>query len=389
MNLTEISIEIKYIITLFVVLFLPKILLRFRIPSGLTALFLGILCTQTLGWFQDSQVLLLLSRLGITSLFVFAGMEIDLKVLAQHKKPLLKSLANSILLIIFTALIINLMTGLSIQISLISAIAIFTPSAGFILSSLKYYKLNEEEVFWIKLKAIAKEIAAVLILFIALKLDNPFDLIKTTTIFGFGVLVLTPLFKIYLNKIAPYAPKSEVSFLVLISFIFGVIAKKLGTYYLVGAFAVGIVAGQFNFFTTGKEAKRIEDSLQSFYNIFIPFYFFSTGLIVTSDFFTLPGLWVGIALVLTIIPIRILSVVYSIKFFLPEFWNERGPISVALVPNLIFGLVVMSILKTEFLVPNLYLSGILIYTIVASLIPAFYFEQSPPIEYDSSRVNRS
>ena len=386
-ELLNISIEYQYLITVSFILLLPKILLRFRIPTGITALILGCICINVLGWYKESnQLILILARLGITSLFLFAGMEIDLNDLKKEMMPLAKYLLKSIAIIIITALLIYFIFTISFQISLILTIAIFTPSAGFILSSLKHYELNDKEIFWIKLKAISKEIAAILVLFFALQMNDVGGLFRSKVIFIICLLLLPPLFKFFLNFIAPYAPKTEVSFLVIISLIFGVITKKLGTYYLVGAFATGIVAGQFNHFMNSSHSKRIEESLASFYGIFVPFYFFSAGLLITQDFFTIKGLILGILISSVFIPIRILSVVLSIKYFIKDFWQDRMKISMSLIPNLIFGLVVIGILKERFNVEAYILSGLVIYTLLASILPAIYFEKTPPENYDSSRL---
>lgn len=386
MQLAQIPVEYRYIIVLFCVLLLPKILLRYRIPTAITALSLGALCSIFLGWFEGSQVILLLSRLGITSLFLFAGMEIDLDVLKGESKPLLSSVTQFMLLILVSAFITMKVVDLSYQVSLIIAIALFTPSAGFILNSLKNYELNDKEIFWIKLKAISKEIAAVLALFIALKLDNIESFFITIGVIIGMFLILNPLFKFYLNYIAPSAGKSELSFLIIIAFACGILTKKLGTHYLVGGFIVGIVAGQFKHFNEGKDAQRIEDSLQAFFSIFIPFYFFKSGLLITKEFFHLNGLWKGLGLITLLIPLRILSIILSIKFFLPEFWRERKQIAVALTPNLIFGLVIIDILKARFNLETSLLSALLIYTLVASILPAFFLKKSATVEYDSSRI---
>lgn len=384
-ELINIPSEYQYLIAVSVVLIIPKLLLRFRIPAGISALILGCLCANLLGWFKDSQLILTLARLGITSLFLFAGMEIKLSDLRQELIPLSKYLVKSLLIINGTALGIYYISGITFQISLIISIAIFTPSAGFILSSLKYYELNDKEIFWIKLKAISKEIAAIITLFVALQLDDLASLVKVKIIFIVMLVLLPYVFKFFLRFIAPYAPKSEVSFLVVVAFVLGVITKKLGTYYLVGAFAAGIIAGQFNHFMNSEHSKRIEESLAAFYSIFVPFYFFSAGLIITESFFTLKGLYIGMFLSLVFIPIRLLSTVLSIKFFIKDFWQDRMKISISLAPNLIFGLVVVGILKERFDVESSILSGLVIYTLIASIMPAIFFKKTPPESYDFTR----
>lgn len=385
-KLINIELEYQYLIFLSLILLLPKILLRFRIPTGITAMALGCFCINLFGWFDQDQLILTLARLGITSLFLFAGMEIEVSALKENYKPLIQYILKSLGLTILTALGIYFIIPTTFQIALIISIAIFTPSAGFILSSLKHYDLNDEEIFWIKMKAISKEIAAIITLFIALQLNDLGSLLQTKLIFLAMFLILPYIFKLYLRFIAPYAPKSEVSFLVIIAFIAGVLTKKLGTHYLVGAFAAGVVAGQFNHFFTSEHAHRIESSLMAFYSIFVPFYFFSAGLVITPDFFTLKGLVIGILLCLTILPLRIYSIILSIKYFIKDFWQDRMKISISLAPNLIFGLVIIGILKEKFNVEPYILSALVIYTLIASFLPSIYFEKTPPEEYDLSRV---
>jgi Kef-type K+ transport system membrane component KefB len=384
-TLSSTPIEYQYLALFSAVLLLPKLLLRFQIPTGITALILGCLCVNFLGWFDNDQMVLTLARLGITSLFLFAGMEIDIDQLKKNIKPLSVYILQSLLLIFIVAIGVWWIFALSFQISLIISIALFTPSAGFILNSLKHYDLEDDEIFWIKLKAISKEIAAIAVLLVALQLDNLEGLLKAKGVFLILFFSLPLIFKFYLRYIAPHAPKSEVSFLVIMAFLSGVLTKKLGTHYLVGAFATGIIAGQFNHFIKDDHSHRIENSLSAFYGIFVPFYFFSAGLIITKEFFTLNGLMYGACICLSIIPLRIITTVIGIKYSVEKFWRDRMKISVSLIPNLIFGLVIIGILKQKFEVDIAILSGLLIYTLVASIIPAIYFEKNPPEDFDISR----
>lgn len=384
----SIAVEYQYIIIFSSLLLLPKLLIRFHIPVGITALALGCICANFLGWFEQDQMIITLARLGITSLFVFAGMEINIDDLKENLKPLLNYILQSLGLMLVVAIGTKYALGLSFQISLIISIAIFTPSAGFILSSLKHYELTDEEIFWIKLKAISKEISAILVLFFALQIDNFGELLKAKGIFLLLILALPPIFRFYLKYIAPHATKSEVSFLVIMAFLSGILTKKLGTHYLVGAFATGIIAGQYNHFMDSEHSKRIENTLAAFYSIFVPFYFFSAGLIITKEFFTLNGLLYGILLTIIILPIRLYSVVFSIKHSIKSFWDDRFKISISLAPNLIFGLVVIVILKERFNVDSVILSALVLYTIISSILPALYFDKVPPEDYNYSRIKR-
>jgi len=85
LNLLDFSqnVEFQYFILFSVLLLVPKILQRFSIPTAITAWLLGIATAGLLGWFQDDKLVYILSLLGISSLFLFAGMEVELDELRK------------------------------------------------------------------------------------------------------------------------------------------------------------------------------------------------------------------------------------------------------------------------------------------------------------------
>ncbi|MCO4793892.1 MAG: cation:proton antiporter [Bacteriovoracaceae bacterium] len=380
------SAEYQYLLLFSFILFVPRLLLRFRIPVGISALTLGFICTYFLGWFDSDQLVLLFSRLGITSLFLFAGMEIELEELKKNAGSIIKYLLKSLVIILAVAYGVKYFLDIGLRPSLIVAIGLMTPSTGFILNSLKSYELTDEEVYWIRLKAISKEILAILVLFFALKSNDISSFLISKSLL-IGLIILLPLlFSFFLKVIAPFAPKSEVSFLVLVALIAGIITKKIGTYYLVGAFIAGVTAGQFKHFIKSDESERILNSLATFFSIFVPFYFFKAGLSITKDLFTQEGLILGLIFIGVFIPLRVVSVLISVKFFVKNFWHNKFKISLSLIPTLIFGLVILSILKENFDIDKRILSGLLLYTIVSSIIPSIAFKKAPPEVFDLSRV---
>ena len=76
-------------------------MLRFHIPTALTSLSLGFLTAHTLSWFENDQLLLMLSRLGITSLFLFAGMEVEIDELKKNATVLSRHLVVVTIMIFF------------------------------------------------------------------------------------------------------------------------------------------------------------------------------------------------------------------------------------------------------------------------------------------------
>lgn len=375
-SLTQ-SNEFQYMILFTVVLIVPKILLRFRIPVGLSALALGVMTTFFLGWFKDDQLLLMLSRLGITSLFLFAGMEVDTEELRKDGPALGKHVLKATGVIFLTALCANYFLDLDFRPSLILALGLMTPSTGFILNTLKAKSFENQQEYWIRSKAIAKEIVAIFLLFVALQSQTWQQLLQSTAILLGLILVLPSVFRFFLKKIAPYAPDSEVAFLVLIALVCGVITQKIGAYYLVGAFIVGMTAGRFRHFMGDSDQNPDQGntlaSLTSFFTVFIPFYFYKAGMGFTSELFLFDGLKLGLLFIAVCIPIRILSVFSTLHFFLKDSWKDRYAIAMNLLPTLIFGLVIAAILRDEFQVEPAIISGLVIYTVVTSIIPAILF----------------
>ena len=244
----NLSSEFQYIAIFVTLILLPKILLRFRIPIGISSLFIGAFVGTTVGWFQNDLLIDILAKLGITTLFLFAGMEVEVDELKKDLPTLSKFLTKTLLFTFICAFIFTKVLDLDYRPSLILAIGVLTPSAGFILNSLKLFQFKPTEEYWIKSQAISKEIVAIFIMFLALQAGDLKTFFISKAVLLILIFSLPIIFRLFLKFVAPYAPKTEVSFLILVAFVAGIITKKIGTYYLVGAFISGVIAGQFKHF---------------------------------------------------------------------------------------------------------------------------------------------
>jgi Kef-type K+ transport system membrane component KefB len=378
--------EIQYLIIFSSVLIFPKIIQRFKVPVGITCLALGIVTSSLYPELRHDQLLLLLSRLGITSLFLFAGMEVKVDELKEHKGPLLKHLGFGLIIIFGLSMALQYYFDLDYRVAVILSLGLLTPSTGFILNSLDSYKLTKSQRYWISSKSISEEMMAVLVLFFAMQshdLNALFISIGVLFILLFGLPIV---FRLFIRYIAPYAPKSEVAFLIILALLCGVITKKIGTYYLVGAFIVGIVAGRFKHFMDEKEDKNIFEVLSVFFGIFIPFYFYKSGLNLSLDILTKEGVIIGAFLSLYLIPLRYYYTNFTTINFLGREVYAPWKVSLSLMPTLIFGLVISTILLERYQVKPSIVTGLFIYTIISSILPAFAFETNPPEEYDSTTI---
>src|SRR5688500_17131303 len=129
--------------------------------------------------------------------------------------------------------------GIGARPAALVALALFTPSTGFILSSLPQLGVSVEEQFWIRAKAIATELLALAILFVTLQSTSAERLVAATAALLVMTFVLPVAFRLFAARIAPVAPRSEFAFLLMLAVVAAYITKALGVYYLVGAFLVG------------------------------------------------------------------------------------------------------------------------------------------------------
>lgn len=119
--------------------------------------------------FGRDTTLALLATLGISSLLLFAGLEIDLAALRRGVGPLLAHLAvRSLTVAAFTGADMYVF-GLSWDAGCLLALALLAPSTGFILETLARLGLDEKERFWVTTKAIGGELLALRALFVVLQ----------------------------------------------------------------------------------------------------------------------------------------------------------------------------------------------------------------------------
>jgi Kef-type K+ transport system membrane component KefB len=163
------SDEVAYVGLLFILFVLPRFLQRFGIPSALTALAFGAAFGLGFGMFQADPTVGLLSTLGIVALFLFAGLDVEVGELRREVRTLAEHVGVRVIALAGVAVAISLLMGLEGRPALLVSLALLTPSTGFILDSLAGWGLSENEQFWVRSKAIATELVALVILFVVLQ----------------------------------------------------------------------------------------------------------------------------------------------------------------------------------------------------------------------------
>ena len=372
----KIPAQLAFIALLFTLFLLPKVLQRFRIPGAITSLMLGAAATH-LGLFPHDATLNLLSTLGIVALFLFAGLEIDGRELRSNIRALLFHGLMWTALATATAIVAALALDVDWRVAALVALAVVTPSTGFILSSLSQFGLNPAEQKSVRTYAVGSELIALAALFFVLQSTSLRHLALAIAAMIAIVLVIPVAFRGFASVVAPYAPKSEFAFLLMVAIVCAYATRLLGVYYLVGAFLVGVAAQRYRSSHPAMTSEKMIDALESFGSVFIPFYFFHAGMGIAGKHLTLRSAVIAIGLVIVMVPIRIAVVSLHRRAVLGEAFRLALRPASAMIPTLVFTLVLVEILESRFGLSSAIAGGLVLYTVVNTAIPGFVLRGNP------------
>ncbi|MBL8173542.1 MAG: cation:proton antiporter [Bryobacterales bacterium] len=383
----SISPELMYLLLVVGLFIVPRGLQRFRLPGAITSLGLGAVASIGFHAFHGDSTIELLGTLGIVTLFLFAGLEVEWEELSRGKRALAWHVAAQVALLGVSAMACARLFDLAARPALLFSLALFTPSTGFILDSLHSMGLTAEEQYWVKAKAIAAELVALLVLFVTVQsAEVPRLGLSTLAIVAF-VAVLPWVFRGFDRIVAPFAPRSEFTFLILTALLAAHLTRALGVYYLVGAFIVGVVATRMRHMIPALSSPQLTTSVELFASFFIPFYFFKAGLHLQAEFFTLKSVAIAVALLVVVAPIRILRVAAHRHWGFGESWGSGLRIGTAMVPTLVFTIVLAEILRDRFqLAPELF-GALIVFTLGNTLIPGFTL-RTPVAEFESPKLGQ-
>jgi len=380
----DISPELAYMVLLFSLIVLPRVLVRWKIPTAITAVVLGAAIGLPFGFFQGDVTIQLLATLGISGLFLFAGLEVDVNLLVTRRRVLLQHVVLRMVVLPLLAWGLVSFSGLAWRPALLVVLALVTPSAGFILDSLAGWPLDDDQRAWVRSKTIATELVSLLVLFFVTQSATLAQFVIGTLGMAALIVVLPLMFRAFATWIGPYAPKSDFAFLLMLALLAAYGTRKLGAYYLIGAFVVGMVAQRFRGRLPSITSEQTLYAVEVFASFFIPFYFFNAGLHLRTEHFSLEALGIGLACML-ILPFRVGLVSLHRRLALHEPFGTGARVGISLVPTLVFTLVIAELLRDSFAAPPALFGGLVIYALVNTVLPTVLLKAPPPL-YDQPGV---
>ncbi len=374
----DLTSEIAYVGLLFGLFVVPRILQRWGVPTAITAFALGAAASLGLGLFHGDETISLLSTLGIVSLFLFAGLEVNFPDLRKGAPVLIQHIVIRVVLVGGVAW--ALVRGLSFEWrpAILVSLALLTPSTGFILDALDSLAKNEGDRFWIRSKAIAVEMVALAAMFFTLKSESVESLALSSLVLVAMILVLPLMFTAFARVVLPHAPKSDFAFLVIVAAACALITRNLGVYYLVGAFIVGVVAQNFRAHMPSMQSDNMLHAVEALASLLVPFYFFHAGIELKRDDFSMDALVAGLLMVACAVPVRLLTVALHRRLALKEPLRATMQVAVPMLPTLVFTLVIAGILRDEYDIPSWLFGGLIVYAFVTTILPALFTHKPPP-----------
>jgi Kef-type K+ transport system membrane component KefB len=370
--------DLTYIALALALFMLPQLLQRICLPAAITSLGVGAACTLGLGMgeLHHDGVVHVLSVLGITTLFLLAGLEVDFATLRANAWTLLVDLLWRTTALAGATWLAQRYLGLPLRPAAIVALALLTPSTGFILDAMPRFGLADAECFEVKTKAIAGELLALIALFACVRSESWTEL-GTASAAMLAMIVILPLaFRLFASLILPSAPKSEFAFLVLLAVICASVTRKLGVYYLVGAFVAGTIAQRTRDLVPSIVSSRIVGGLECCGSLFVPFYFFHAGLGLQRTDFSVDACAQAGLILAVLLPTRLLVPALYRTLILRKAFVPSLRMSVALMPTLVFTLVLAGTLRERFEIGETLFGALVIYALVTTVIPGFFLRSS-------------
>jgi Kef-type K+ transport system membrane component KefB len=145
---------------------------------------------------------------------------------------------------------------------------------------------------------------------------------------------------------------------------------------------VGVAAQRFRARLPAMSSEKMVDALEAFGSVFIPFYFFAAGLHIEPRELGWSAVGLGFVFLVVCVPLRVAVTVAHRRVALGEATAQARRVGVAMIPTLVFTLVLSEILRDRFGGSVTLVGALIIYTVMNTMIPAFVLGTPPP-EFDS------
>ena len=165
----------------------------------------------------------------------------------------------------------------------------------------------------------------------------------------------------------------------MVGLIAAFLTDRLGVHALVGAFLAGFIAQLLRKRMPGLASHENLRAIQLFASFFIPFYFFVAGLAVPAAALQWDALRLGAVMTAIALPLRIGVVWCQRRFIQGETAVGSLRVATALLPTMIFTLVLANILRERYHISDSLFGALLVYAALSTLLPSFVLAK--PVDF--------
>jgi Kef-type K+ transport system membrane component KefB len=367
--------QILFLVLIVVLMVIPRILQRWRVPAPLGAFALGLVASLMAPEVVSATLLRVLSALGISAVFLFAGVDLEPADFRRGSWPLLSNLTVNALALAAVSWLAVRYLHMRWQVAALLALALLTPSTGFILNALPGLGLRDDERYWVTIKAVAGELLALAVMFVVLE-SHSWAALSLSTAALLLLMAALPLVLLLLGRyVIVFAPGSEFSLLLMVGVVAAYVTSALGVEYLLGAFLAGFAARLLRERLPGMASRSNLHAIEMFASFFVPFYFFASGLHVPAQALSLRTVGLGVAITAVVLPLRIGVVWLQRLFVRGESLRGSLRVATALTPTLVFTLVLANLLRARFGLDDTLYGALLLYAILSTWLPSLALAQ--------------
>ncbi len=116
-------------------------------------------------------------------------------------------------------------------------------------------------------------------------------------------------------------------------------------------------------------SERLQSAVELFASFFVPFYFFKTGLHLSADDFSWTSLGIGLAFLVSVVPVRIAITTLHRKLSLHEPMRDGIKVGISMVPTLVFTIVLADILRERYGLSQPMYGGLIVYAVLDTTLP--------------------
>lgn len=369
--------------------FVPKLLQKAKIPAPVTEFFLGVAVVLLIPAFvtqEMTSIVTVFATIGVITIFMFAGTEVDFHFLQRNRKRIFLSVAAHVVLIAILALLLLWLdlsgrldalpgaSAISLVAALLISLVLITPSSGFIVSMLNTSKVSTRHKAHHTARAISVEIVAILLLIVLLQLGQPINIFFVFIALAAIVMGLPWLINLAYSKILSKLVNVEFSFFFVVALISAYATELLGLHFIIGAFVAGLVIHNFiellvqDTRLTHKRADRLVHGMNFLATLFVPFYFFSVGMQFQSAYFRPAIIIPALVLFVVVTCLRLGIISWFQAMYSKRFKHElRG--ATALLPTLMVGFIIADIIHQSGYISDSLFAVLIWYAVLTSLTP--------------------